>query len=246
MPAESADTARRELAGYRAHITALDELLGRLLDRLDELGLAGDTLVVFTSDHGDMLHSQGRTRKQQPWEESISVPLVFRGPGVPRGRVADGLIGVVDLLPTVLGLGGLAIPDSVQGRDLSGLVRGQGPGRDAVVIMDICTGDEGFRQGVREWRGLRTARHTYARNIDRPWVLYDNEADPFQLRNLAADPAHAELREELDRRLAAELAGTGDAFRPWPELLRSLGLVGLWNQREEHLHGEGGRFLADG
>jgi arylsulfatase A-like enzyme len=243
VPEDRAARAREEIAGYRAHITALDELLGRLMDKLEELSLAEDTLVVFTSDHGDMLHSQGQVRKQQPWEESISVPLIARGPGVPAGRRTDGLIGIVDLLPTILGLNGMAVPESMQGRDLSALVQGRGPGRDAVLIMDVFAVDEGYHQGITEWRGLRTRQHTYARNIDGPWVLYDNAADPYQQRNLVDDPASARTLDELDRQLEREIRSSGELLQPWEEIVREMGLVELWNVREEHLHGGKGRFL---
>jgi arylsulfatase A-like enzyme len=244
VPDDQADVARKEIAGYWAHITALDELMGRLLDKLEELSLAEETLVVFTSDHGDMLHSQGNVRKQQPWEESISVPLIVRGPGVDAGRTAGGLIGIVDLLPTMLGLSGLPIPDSMQGKDLSALCSGGGAGRDAVLIMDAFAVDEGYHQGVTEWRGLRTPTHTYARNLDGPWVLYDNVADPFQLRNLVDDPASARLLDELNRQLEREVKTAGEPLQPWEEFVREVDLVEAWNVREEHLHGEKGRFLT--
>jgi len=243
VPADQAEVARREIAGYWAHITALDELLGSLFEKLEELGIAEETLVIFTSDHGDMLHSQGRTRKQQPWEESIGIPLVVRGPGVPAGRSSSELIGIVDLLPTVLGLMGMGVPDSVQGADLSAMVRGELPGRDSVLIVDSVTGDEGFHQGVREWRGLRTREHTYARNMNGPWVLYDNAADPFQMNNLTNDAGSARILDELDRQLSRELTASGESLQPWEEVIREMDLVKLWNVREEHLHAGKGRLL---
>jgi arylsulfatase A-like enzyme len=243
VPADQADVARREIAGYWAHITALDELMGKLLTALDEAGIAEETLVIFTSDHGDMLHSQGRVRKQQPWEESISIPLIMRGGGVPAGRSCDDLIGIVDLLPTALGLMGMSPPDSVQGADLSAMVRGEAPGREAVLILDSVTGDEGFRQGVKEWRGLRTREYTYARNMNGPWVLYDNAADPFQMNNLTNDPGSARILDELDRQLSRELTASGESLQPWQEVIREMDLVDLWNIREEHLDPGKGRLL---
>ncbi len=243
VPAEQAETARKEIAGYWAHISALDEQMGRLLGKLDELSLAEDTLVIFTSDHGDMLHSQGRVRKQQPWEESISVPLIMSGAGVPRDVVNDELIGLVDLLPTVLGLLGVAVPAAVQGADLSAMVRGEAPGRDAVLIEDTFAVDEGYSQGVLEWRGLRTAQYTYARDIDGPWVLYDNAADPLQMKNLVDDPGSARVLDELDRQLSAEVRSSREPLDPWEDVVRQMELVELWNARERHLHGENGRFL---
>ena len=92
--------------------------------------------------------------------------------------------------------------------------------------------------------GVRTARHTYARFIDgEPWVLYDNDADPYQERNLIADPASAELREEMETELQGWLERTGDTCQPWEEVVRELDLVELWNARERELHPRDPRLL---
>ena len=114
-----------EIAGYYAHIAALDREMGRLLAALDELDLARDTIFVFTSDHGDMLHSHGRQRKQHPWDESIRVPFLLRWPG--RHKTGDHIgepFNVVDIMPTLLRLAGCDVPDTVEGMDFSPRVRG--------------------------------------------------------------------------------------------------------------------------
>jgi arylsulfatase A-like enzyme len=246
VPEAVADEARRDIAGYYAHVTALDGLMGRLMTRLDELGLADSTLVVFTSDHGDMLGSQGHVRKQKPWEESIGVPLIMRRPGlVPAGRTTGALIGIVDVLPTILGLAGAGDTGGMDGRDLSGAATGDVPGREDVLLGEPCPVDEAPTGGIAEWRGLRTPRYTYARTLDGPWVLYDNEADPYQIRNLVGDAGAANLLRDLDERLGRRLRESGDPFLPWPETIRSLDLVSAWNARERHLHGEEARVLDD-
>jgi arylsulfatase A-like enzyme len=246
VPEEKAEVARREIAGYWAHITALDEQMGRLMERLDALGLAEETLVVFTSDHGDMLHSQGRTRKQQPWEESILVPLIVRGPGVPAGREYGGLIGIVDVAPSILGVMGLGGQEAMAGRDLSATWRGESEeGVAEVYLMDIFPVDEGWRLGVTEWRGLRTARWTYARTLDGPWVLYDNEGDPLQVRNVAGEAAYAETLSELEARRKALEEASGDTFVPLEEFCRRWGLVEAWNAREKGLQWAGSRIIGD-
>ena len=94
---------------------------------LNRLGLENDTIVVFSSDHGDMLWAHGRRNKQQPYEESIHIPLIVRWPGhLPAGKVEDVLIGVSDHTPTLLGLAGVAVPAEMNGRDLSGRLLGRG------------------------------------------------------------------------------------------------------------------------
>jgi len=244
VPAESAEAARRDLAGYYAHVTALDEFVGRLMATLEETGQADRTLVVFTSDHGDMHGSQGRIRKQKPWEESIGVPLLARLPGtVPAGRTTDALCGIVDVLPTILGLAGLGGADGMQGRDLSAAVTGEGAGREDVLLTNPVSIDNDAEQPG--WWGLRTPRYTYARTLDGPWLLYDNEADPYQMSNLAGAAASADLLRYLDAQLRRRLDEAGDRMLPWPETIRSLGLVRQWNARERHLHGEKARLLAD-
>lgn len=234
---------RRTMADYYAAITALDDQLAVLLQRLDEIGAADNTIVVFSSDHGDMLWSHGRMKKQQPWEESISVPFIVRWPdGLPRGEVVDGLTSLVDVTPTLLSLVDVEPPVELAGRDLSGVLRGSEPGPDSVFLMDIVPADEAQVQGISEWRGVRTARYTYAVHLEHSgWVLYDNETDPYQLTNLIDDPAYAEVRSELDAELRRWLDRVDDPFVDGLEHLRRLGLAELWNAREHELHPTDGR-----
>ena len=238
----------RALADYYAHITALDEQLGRLLDALDASGRTDDTIVVFTSDHGDMLWSHGMQKKEQPFEEAIRIPFLVRWPPrVPAGSAPDALISPVDFAPTLLALMGLAAPDAMEGSDLSEIVRGgDGDGPQSVFLTEPIILDQGFHQGVGEWRGVRTARYTYARWIDgAPWVLYDNEADPYQMTNLVDSPEHAAARAELEAGLRRWLTRTGDRCVSWQETLRDLGLVATWNERERYMHAKAPRLLDD-
>ncbi|MGD2175396.1 MAG: sulfatase, partial [Candidatus Brocadiaceae bacterium] len=128
VPTDDPDGAvrrRRIMAQYYAAITALDANVGRMLDALEELGLDGRTLVVFTSDHGDMLGSQGRRKKEQPWEEAIVVPLLMRFPGLlAAGRRTPAVAGLTDLTPTVLDLMGVPVPEAMEGRSLAPLLKG--------------------------------------------------------------------------------------------------------------------------
>ncbi len=239
---------REAVAGYYAHVTALDEQLGRLLGALEERGLAGETIVVFTSDHGDMLWSQGMVKKEQPWEEAIRIPLLVRWPGrVPAGRKSEALVSTVDFMPTLLGMMGADIPESVEGSNLSAVVLGDDDaGAESIFLTEPIIVDQGSHQGVREWRGVRTARHTYARWADGPaWLLYDNEADPYQMENLIDSPGHANVRAELEKELQDWLSLTGDECLSWDENVRRLGLVELWDARERELHPRDPRLLGD-
>lgn len=219
VPEGMAAEARAWLAGYYAHCTALDDCVGELLATLAECGIENDTIFVFTSDHGDMLGSQGRVKKQQPWDESIRVPFLLRYPGLPgwQPRETSALIDTPDIMPTLLGLSDISIPESVEGLDFSGhIATGQEPPADAALLT--CPHPFGQwsapQHGGREYRGLRTLRYTYARDLNGPWLLYDNERDPYQMHNLVDEPSAAALREELDTALQQRLAQTGDAFLP--------------------------------
>lgn len=227
VPPEKAEAARRDLAGYYAHLAALDDAFGEIVRALDETGLAGETILVLTSDHGDMIGSQGSQRKQQPWEESLRVPFLLRDgrAGGGRGRSLAAPIDAQDVMPTLCGLAGIAVPDGLDGLDYSPAIRGEREVGDGAALLAcyVPFGEWTRERGGREYRGLRTPTHTYARSLDGPWLLYDNVADPYQQRNLIDDPAHAALRARLDAALDAKLAAAGDDFVSGPELLRRWG-----------------------
>ncbi|WP_414664766.1 sulfatase family protein [Horticoccus sp. 23ND18S-11] len=203
---------KEEIAAYYAAITAIDDQVGRLLQTLKETGQDENTIILFTSDHGDMLGSHGMRRKRKPHEESAGVPGIIRWPAkIPAGRVVDTLFSHVDMPATLLGLAGLTVPKHMQGADLSRVARGETTaGPDAVLLQIFVP----YRpdQITRPWRGVITDRYTYARYENEPWVLFDHQRDPHQMNNLAADPAHARIRGELEARLAALMAAKGDAW----------------------------------
>ncbi len=215
--------ARVDLAGYYAHCTALDDCIGDLLVTLKSAGVDDNTIIVFTSDHGDMLSSHSMQRKQKPYEESARVPMLFRLPakfGIAPRRV-EGTINTEDVMPTLLGLCGVTIPKSVEGFDFTGYLRG---GKDpsggvAIVQCDAPFGEYGRRTGGKEYRCIRTARHTYVRELEGPRLLFDNEKDPWQLDDLVGRPEHAELQARMEAMLQEKLAAQHDEFRPAAEYI---------------------------
>ncbi len=218
--------ARRDLAGYYAHVTALDDLVGDLLDTLTETGIADKTIFVFWSDHGDMLGSQGERKKQRPWDESVLVPLLVRWPGnFPEGRQIPAPINTPDLMPTLLGMCGLEIPPTVEGSDYTPYLEGRAPApADAALIACYHPFGQFTReQGGREYRGVRTGRHTYVRDLRGPWLLYDNEQDPYQLQNLLNNQEYAAVQTELDGSLNALLEKYNDKFLPGEAYLERWG-----------------------
>ncbi len=218
VPDEAAEAARRDLAGYYAHCAALDVCVGRIVDELNALGLADDTILVFTSDHGDMIGSQGNQRKQRPWDEAIRVPFLLRYPRLlgPGAKEITLPINTPDIMPTLLGLCGIGAPQTVEGTDRSDLVAGKiADGDQAALITCVSPFGEWTREkGGREYRGIRTRRYTFVRSLDGPWLLYDNENDPYQMNNLAGNPEHAPLQTELDAMLTTRLKEMGDQFLP--------------------------------
>jgi arylsulfatase A-like enzyme len=207
-----------ELAGYYAHISALDACLGNLLQTLEESGLAEDTLFVYTSDHGDMLWSQGEWRKQWPMDESIRVPFLLRYPRLfgRDGKALDVPLNTPDILPSLLGLCGLPIPETVEGLDFSPYLRGEAPASAEAALIACYQPFSEFQPawGGRAYRGVRTRQYTYVRDLNGPWLLFDNQADPYQQHNRCNDPQYSALQETLDRQLRDMLAARGDEFLP--------------------------------
>jgi arylsulfatase A-like enzyme len=167
--------ARRELAGYHAHIEATDAAIGRLCD-----ALPADTIIVVTSVHGDMHGAHGLFRKGWPQDESVRVPFVVRGGGF-RGLESDTVVSLVDLGPITLGW---ATGESWTARSSAKI------SMPSVVALP--------HQCDRAWRGVRTADWMLALNTDgSPWLLFDMRADPGQMRNLAWEPENATVIERL-------------------------------------------------
>jgi arylsulfatase A-like enzyme len=220
---ESFDTLRKAEQGYYGGITAVDKEFARLLETLNENGIADDTIIVYTSDHGEMMGSHGHMAKQMPHEESCRVPFLVRVPGMKSpGRRSDALFASIDIYPTLCGLAGIPIPKHCSGRDFSDRMRGDSslPSPEMVFLMN----DQGPmpRQeiDVPTYRGLRTRTHTYAVQLDGRWCLYDNVADPYQMKNLVRDPATKALIEKFDTALIEWSKSTGDSF-PYDKVLGS-------------------------
>ena len=200
--------------GYHAHISAIDDQLGRVMQKLDDLGIADNTILVYSSDHGSMFGSHGVGSKRQPFEESIRVPFIIRWPGqIPAGAMRPDLFGAIDKVPTLCALAGVDAPSVCEGRDFSPQVRGKsGPIMDAQFIMHIqkLNASGGNNHPAPLFRGLRTPRHTFALYPDSPWCLFDNIADPYQQKNLINDPSMTELRRSLHAELVGRMAHAED------------------------------------
>lgn len=226
VPDALRQAVQREAQGYYGHCTALDRCVGDLLKTLGETGAAKDTVFIFTSDHGEMLGSQGQPpgEKQRPWDESILVPFLVRYPALTgfEGRTVRTPINTPDILPTLLSLAGIGVPDTVEGSDLSRFIGSPASEEDRAALFMSVSPFAGYAKGSA-YRGIRTARYTYVRRVNGPWLLYDNRADPYQMNNLVGVPEQAGVQAELEVRLQSMLKLTGDTFQPREHYLREWG-----------------------
>ncbi len=215
---------RNEIAEYYGMVTAVDEQIGRIVRALDENGLAQDTIVLVSSDHGDMLGSQGRRLKRKPWEESIHLPGIMRYPRkIKAGGRSDAFFTHVDFAPTLLAMCGLAPHASMQGADLSRVLTEERSGAPDSAFFQIFGPYQG--DGTEDgWRGVRTHRYMYARFEQKPWVLYDLEKDPDELHNLVEEPGSAALVKDMEARLGKWMERTKDSWsNDWHHLVEDGG-----------------------
>lgn len=202
--------ARQALPDYYGMVESLDIEFKRILDAVDRAGVAEDTIVCYSSDHGDMLGSHGYTAKRWPHEESARVPLLMRYPrALKAGRAAADVFSTVDVYPTLAGLAGLKPPAGIDGLDYSAFLAGRSskPPRDYAFLQMMYA-----YVPWPGWRAIRTREYTYARTVNGPWLLFHTAKDPFQLKNLAEEPGSRALVAEMDRRLSALMKETGDSW----------------------------------
>jgi arylsulfatase A-like enzyme len=197
---------------YYGMLSNIDDNVGALLEYLEKNDLADNTIVVFTSDHGEMMASHGRYEKMVPYAEAIDVPLIIRWPKRFRpGQVIDALATPIDHFPTLTALCGLTPPAGLPGLNLFGPTH-----RDAALLMNYSSHWDFPETNTLwpEWRGVRTKQHTYVRWLNGAEELYDLVADPYQMRNLATLKAPPAPLARLRQRLTQLLAEAKDDFRP--------------------------------
>ena len=206
------DYYRKNIKNYYAMISGIDDQLGRIMAILKSTGLEKNTIVLFTSDHGNCLGIHDKISKNNHYEESMRVPFLIRWPEHIQPRIDDLLISTPDFAPTLLGLMGFDedIPPETDGIDYSSLfLTGDGERPNSQLFMSVNVGKEAFGG-----RGLRTHRYTLIIQKDydkRDQVeLFDNHKDPFQLTNIAEEEIN--IRRELTKELEGWLIKTKD---PW-------------------------------
>jgi arylsulfatase A-like enzyme len=209
------ENAKKESVGYYAHILALDSCMGKLQKALDKAGISDNTILVFTSDHGEMMGSHGvrPKQKQVPWAESVKVPFLLRYPARYGNNkiVVDASINTPDILPTLLSLAGLPVPDAIEGENMTEAIDNEEVAGDkAALIMNVSP----FAGKADEYRGIYTSRYAYVKTLEGPWLLFDHKKDPLQMDNLVGKPGYEQLQKELELVLQRELRKVGDEFMP--------------------------------
>jgi arylsulfatase A-like enzyme len=181
---------------YNAMCTQIDANIGKLLETLERLDVADNTMVVFTSDHGDMQGSHGLKNKCLPHEESAGIPLIMYVPGLPGGRITDGLVSGIDLMPTCLELAGIDPVPSVDGQSIAPYLRG-----DTDKTCDRVFSERGdWCMIVKD--GWKLAAERQDDGLA-PSLMTDLDEDPYELQNRAEDPTVSERRKELLAELAS-------------------------------------------
>ena len=202
----------RNIAIYYAMVSLMDKYIGQILDKLDELGLAEDTLVVFTTDHGHFFGQHGLTAKGAfHYEDMIKVPFIVRYPGrVPAGERSDALQSLVDLAPTFLGTAGLEVPRSMTGMDQSAVWSGERtPVRDHIIVENR---HEPTSIHVKTYVDARYKITVY---YNREYgELFDLQEDPGEVNNLWDKPECAELKADLVMKLLFAEMGKEPLWMP--------------------------------
>lgn len=228
---------RADLADFQGCVNRTDELIGWVMDLVDDRGLADETLVIYLSDHGIAFPRAKCTL----YDPGIEIALLARLPGSALwgGRSPSGMVTIMDVVPTILGLAGLDLPDDIHGRSLLPVADGRALGWDPIFI------EKTYHGYYDPMRGLRTSRWKYIRNFEagpgveipgdiagsgayrdlagklepshhQPVELYDLQNDSNEFENLASKPEFAQVRRELDTTLHAWMRETGDPLLEGP------------------------------
>ena len=225
----------KDYAGYYGHIRLLDQQIGRLLENLRKNGELANTIIVYTSDHGDMLGSHGYLNKQLYFEESAKVPLVISWQGhIPAGQRRQP-ISLVDHASTLIGLIGANGLDYADGIDQSDvLLSKDAPGQEGVYLYSYVPCHQAFARTPGSWRAIVTEKVKYVTDQERQAIaLYDLEKDPYEMQNLLSIPDSAALKEQMEIMLDKQVMNH-DGYKPWQDLLKEHDLWQSWEESESH------------
>lgn len=212
---ESEAEIRQFIAEYYGMVHNIDWNLGRILNQLDALGIAEETMIIFMSDHGDMLGQHGSFCgiKCEGYRAAMHVPLIVRYPGRFKPLRSDAMIDVgVDLMPTLLDLCGLDLPEEMHGESYLSVLDGKSDTHRDTIWFQVFTQDDGAPGEFTPYaqRGIRNRDWLYVRHKNRRVMLFDQRADPHEQSNLVEYEQYSGLMDEFDERIASHMQATGD------------------------------------
>lgn len=208
-------SAQQHLGGYWGMVKRLDEALGRLLDALKSLGLAENTIVLYTTDHGCHFKTRNSEYKRSCHEASVRLPTALSGPGFKRGGEVREIVSLLDLPPTLLDAAGLPLPEQMQGRSLMPLINRQTTEWPEEAFIQISESQVGRAVRTQRWKYAVTAPHKHGSQDSGSThyveeYLYDLQADPYELTNLAGVESHRQTADVLRDRLVRRMVEAGE------------------------------------
>jgi arylsulfatase A-like enzyme len=230
--------ALKELQGYYAHCTATDKAIGDIIGKIKELEIYNNSIIVFTSDHGEMMgaHNHKPLMKHTAYSESANVPFLISYPGIGNnaGKIAEAAITTPDILPSLLSLCDIEIPESVEGYDLSHIVKSPDMDKEraALYMNPVPFGKMDY---IDEYRAVQTDKYTYVKTPRGPSMLFDNGKDVYQMNNLINQTDYEEIQQKLDKQLMDELKRIGDdKFEEREFYLKKFGYFGRKEFRPDY------------
>ena len=239
LPKDKHNELRKELQMYYAQVTAVDVEIGRLLDGLKKIGVDENTVILYTSDHGDFLGSHfdqiGKPRgKGKPYASAMRIPLIVRWPAkIAPNQICDVPVSSIDLTPTILGLGGFDVPDYMPGHSMAGwCLEGKGY-KNEVLYLGLGDGkplpEEAIKAEVKEkmkpgqvrkssiWRAAWDGRYLYYPGVpgkEKSGWLYDHKTDPYEMTNLVNSPKYLDVKKRLAEAMLKIAQETDDPALP--------------------------------
>ncbi len=200
---------QRGIEGYYACVDFVDDCIGELLAGLEKEGLLENTVIIYTSDHGEMLGACGCWGKQVYYDPSIKVPMFISGSGIQGGRDIEDVFSLTDIFPSACGLAGLPVPEGLDGVDWSAVLKGisRSPARDWAPSayyrygVRISYNSESDHAPCCAWRAVCEKEWKYVEVEKGENLLFNTREDPLETRNLAGEPAHAARRAEMKKKM---------------------------------------------
>jgi uncharacterized sulfatase len=218
IPGDLADAKgdwRKEMPDYLGCCWSLDQNVGRIKDKMEQLGIADNTLLIYTSDHGCHFRTRNSEYKRSCHDNAIRIPLIIHGPGFTGGKVISELVSLIDLPPTVLQAGHVRPPDYMRGRALQKLVNSKADNWPQEVFVQISESQVGRAVRTKRWKysvraeNKNGVRDSYSDEYMED-KLYNLEKDPYERHNLVGDPTLADVRAKLAKILKRRMVAAGE------------------------------------